>query len=66
MPNSGLSEIYFLVLMMVLVLILSAASGFIFFRQLKREKKSLLTKTGKNKSGEQNEKETLGKDYVQK
>lgn len=66
MPNSGLAEVYFLVLMMILVVILSAVSGFFFFRQLKREKKSLLTKTGKNKQHEKGEKENSKKDYVQK
>ena len=57
MPNSFLSEIYFIALMMVLTVILSVAATYIFVRQYKREK-------GQNKNTENKAKPE--KDYVQK
>jgi len=38
MPNSALAEIYFIVAMMVLILILSAAAVYLFFRTYKKER----------------------------
>jgi flagellar basal body-associated protein FliL len=40
MPNSSLAEFYFIAAMMILILILCAAATFVFFRQLKREKRT--------------------------
>jgi len=57
MPNSFLSEIYFVALMMILTVILSVAATYIFIRQYKREKKN---------SQKTNEPNKAEKDYVQK
>lgn len=38
MPNSGTAEIYFIAAMMILILIISAVSVFVFFRTYKKEK----------------------------
>jgi cbb3-type cytochrome oxidase subunit 3 len=39
MPNTGLSEIYFIAVMMVLIFGFSIAAVFIFFRTYNREKR---------------------------
>lgn len=57
MPNSFLSEIYFIALMMVLTVVLSVSATYIFVRQYKREKRQ-----NKNTADKKN----IEKDYVQK
>ena len=37
MPNSATAEVYFIAAMMILILIMSAVSVYIFFRTYKRE-----------------------------
>ena len=37
MPNSATAEVYFIAAMMILILIMSAVSVFIFFRTYKKE-----------------------------
>ncbi len=37
MPNSATAEVYFIAAMMILILIMSAVSVFVFFRTYKRE-----------------------------
>ncbi|MCA1639094.1 MAG: hypothetical protein LC768_12310 [Acidobacteria bacterium] len=57
MPNSFLSEMYFIVLVMIFTAILTVASTYFFVRQYRREKKD----SQKTKNQKRSE-----KDYVQK
>lgn len=72
MTNAGAAEIYFIAGMMILFVAVSAGSIFLFFRQMKREKKTLLTKTKKSgdrekhEAHEAHEKAAAEKDYVEK
>ena len=60
MPNSETAEVYFIAAMMILILILSAVSVFIFFRTYKREMNA------KQKRIEKKRKEQARKEDAQK
>jgi hypothetical protein len=49
MPNSGLAEIYFIAGMMVLILIVCAATVYFFFRTYAKEKRERLERESKDK-----------------
>jgi len=40
MPNSSVAEVYFIVIMMILIVALSTAAMYVFFRQYNREKRA--------------------------
>lgn len=47
MPNAGTAEIYFIAAMMILIMIISVAAIYFFFRQYNLEKKNKLKKNPK-------------------